>query len=130
LDFESPEYWDMLLRRSLSRFFVLLALSKQPLHGYALKEEVRRVCGGCCEPSDAMIYPTLNWLLEHGYVACATQAQGGRERKVCTLTPRGMRAFKAASQVWEAVLPHITEGVKAANALQIPEEKPEEVVAR
>ncbi len=111
---EDPAYWEMLIRRSLSRFFMLRALAEGPSHGYRLKEVVRKACEGCCDPTDAMIYPALKELEENGYIETRAEAQGGRERKICDLTPRGVEAFKAAAATWQAALPHIKSAIDVA----------------
>ena len=43
-DLTDEKYWDMLNRKSVSRFFLLAALSERPQHGY----ELRRSIGPCC----------------------------------------------------------------------------------
>lgn len=110
----STEYWDMLIRRSLSRFFMLRALYEQPSHGYQLKEAVKKVAQGCCDPTDAMIYPALKELVTSGYVEVRMENQGARERKICTLTSKGLKAYKAAAAAWSTVLPHIREAIDVA----------------
>ena len=96
----SSEYWDMLIRRSLSRFFMLRALYEQPSHGYRLKEAVKKAAQGCCDPTDAMIYPAIKELVSSGYVEVRMENQGARERKICSLTPKGLDAYKAAAAAW------------------------------
>ncbi len=114
----SSEYWDMLIRRSLSRFFMLRALYEQPSHGYQLKEAVKKVAQGCCDPTDAMIYPAIKELVSNGYVEVRMENQGARERKICTLTGKGLEAYKAAAAAWSTVLPHIQEAIDVAEQAQ------------
>lgn len=114
MSWDKPDYWEMLIRRSLSRFFMLRALYEKPSHGYRLKAAVAKAAEGCCEPTDAMIYPALKELVDQGYVEVRSETQGARERKVCSLTPKGIEAFKAAAAAWGNVLPHIQEAVAVA----------------
>ena len=51
-------YWDGLSTRSLARFFLLASLNEGPKHGYEIKRSIAENCAGCCDPTDAMIYPT------------------------------------------------------------------------
>ncbi len=120
----------MLIRRSLSRFFMLRALYDKPSHGYRLKEAVRQAAEGCCEPTDAMIYPALKELVESGYVEVKSESQGARERKVCTLTPKGVEAYKAAATAWASVLPHIQDAIDVAKTAKADINDREEVAAR
>ena len=105
---------------------MLRALYERPSHGYQLKEAVKKVAQGCCDPTDAMIYPALKELVDSGYVEVSMENQGARERKVCTLTSKGLDAYKAAAGAWSTVLPHIQEAINVAE--QAPDiETPTEV---
>lgn len=111
---DGQPYWEMLIRRGLSRFFLLAALYGRPAHGYELARRIKEVCRGCCQPTDATIYPTLRELLEGGYIECRIEEQGRRRRKVCALTPKGIAAYRAAARAWGQVLPPLVEAVQGA----------------
>lgn len=115
-------YWRLLASRGAGRFLVLAALHQKPRHGYELARAVTKACDGCCEPTDAMIYPTIRDLTEGGYIVCRTEVQGGRQRKVCELTDRGREAYRAAAEVWNAVLPALREATEAGLNIQIERE--------
>ncbi len=116
-DLTDKSYWRMLASRGTARFLVFAALHERPRHGYDLAKAVTLSCDGCCEPTDAMIYPTIKELMEGGYIVCRTEMQGQRQRKVCELTDRGRAAYRAAAEVWSAVLPAIRDGVEAGLAI-------------
>ena len=117
-DLTDKTYWRMLASRGTGRFLVLAALYEQPRHGYDLARAVTDACDGCCEPSDAMIYPTIRELTAGGYIVCRSEMQGARERKVCELTERGRQAYRAAAEVWTLVLPGLQEAVTAGLAIE------------
>ncbi len=123
-DLTDRSYWRMLASRGTGRFLVLAALHQQPRHGYELARAVTAACDGCCEPTDAMIYPTIRELTEGGYIVCRTEAQGQRQRKVCELTDRGRRAYRAAAEIWNAMLPSLREATEAGLNARIEEEVP------
>jgi hypothetical protein len=50
----TEENWGMLNRKSVSRFFLLAALSDRPQHGYQLRRSIDQCCP-MGEPTDAMI---------------------------------------------------------------------------
>ncbi len=127
-DLTEKSYWQTLASRGTGRFLVLAALNERPRHGYELARAVTEACDGCCEPTDAMIYPTIRELTDGGYITCRTEAQGLRQRKVCELTDRGRAAFRAAAEVWTSVLPALQNGVEAGMKLEAAETK-EEVLA-
>ncbi|MDP6821833.1 MAG: PadR family transcriptional regulator [Dehalococcoidia bacterium] len=115
-DLTDEKYWDMLNRKSVSRFFLLAALSDRPLHGYELKRSIGQCCPGA-EPTDAMIYPTLKILLEGGYIASDVVSDGTRQRKVCSLTPKGEAAYAAAARAWAKMLPWLQQCVAGAGEI-------------
>jgi len=117
-DLTDKSYWRMLASRGTGRFLVLAALHERPRHGYELARAVTAACDGCCEPTDAMIYPTIRELTEGGYIVCRTESQGQRQRKVCELTDRGRQAYRSAAEVWSAVVPALRQAVEAGLAIE------------
>ena len=111
---ETQAYWELLINRSVSRFFLLAALAQEPMHGYRIAKTVEEATGACCTPSAAMIYPALRELVEGGYITCEVERTGTRERKVCTLTPKGRQVYEAAATAWQRVLPSIQQAIQAA----------------
>ena len=93
---ESPEYWQGLIGRSLSRYLLLDMLAQRPMHGYEIARSIEACCEDWCAPTDGMIYPTIKELVAGGYVECTPETTGGRVRKVCRLTDRGRAAHRAA----------------------------------
>ena len=116
---QTEEYWENLVKRSLCRFLLLAQLAQGPVHGYGLNRAIRDACQGCCEPTEVMIYSALKELSEGGYVACRTEQNQGRQRRVCWLTPKGRASYQAAARVWEKVLPRIRESVEQALAIPV-----------
>ena len=114
MEFDSKQYWEMLINRSVSRFFLLAALNQRAMHGYELAKAISAACEGCCEPSDAMIYPALRDQMEGGYVDCLVEAQGARQRKVCRLTEKGQEAYRAAAASWQSIIPALHRAVTDA----------------
>ena len=127
-DLTEKSYWQTLASRGTGRFLVLAALNERPRHGYELARAVTEACDGCCEPTDAMIYPTIRELTEGGYITCRIESQGQRQRKVCELTDRGRAAFRAAAEVWRSVLPALQDGIDAGLKLDTLEANEEVLV--
>jgi PadR family transcriptional regulator PadR len=111
------EYWQSLNRKSLLRFFLFSALAQKPMHGYQLADAISICCDGV-RPTDAMIYPTLKELESNGYITCETKATGARKRNVCSLTSKGMEAYRAAAQAWSRALPQIESAVHNARVME------------
>jgi DNA-binding PadR family transcriptional regulator len=73
------------------RYVVLEHLAERPAHGYELIRALEERFYGFYTPSPGVVYPTLQWLEDLGYVSAA-EADG---RKVYTITEQG-RSFLAA----------------------------------
>jgi DNA-binding PadR family transcriptional regulator len=70
-----------------------------------------------------MIYPNLKILLEGGYIACDIDSTGSRDRKVCSLTPKGEAAYAVAARAWARMLPWLRQCVSSAGVVE-PEPAP------
>ena len=111
---ETQAYWDLLINKSACRFFLLASLAGGPMHGYQLGKAVETATGACCTPSAAMIYPAIRELMEGGFITCESERVGGRERKVCALTPKGMEAYRTAARSWQRIMPYLQRAVDEA----------------
>ena len=110
----SEEYWENLIKKSVSRYFLLGMLTQRPMHGYEIAKSIESCCEGWCKPTDGMIYPTIKEMVAGGYIECVPEVIDGRQRKVCHLTPKGKDAYKAAARVWSSVLPYLQFSVNEA----------------
>jgi DNA-binding PadR family transcriptional regulator len=57
-----------MIRRGTARLLVLHVLSVGPMHGYKVAKEISAMFDGTYVPSAGVIYPTLQWLEDQGYV--------------------------------------------------------------
>ena len=115
---ESEEYWEHLIKKSVSRYFLLSMLNQRPMHGYEIGKSIETCCEGWCKPTDGMIYPTLKEMESDGYIECVPEVIGGRKRKVCHLTEKGREAYRVAARVWASVLPYLQQSVKEVGVEQ------------
>jgi len=75
------------LKRGDFRLLVLEVLKKRPMHGYEVAKEISEMFGGFYEPSPGVVYPTLQWLEDEGYVK-AEQVNG---KRVYSITETGLK---------------------------------------
>lgn len=75
------------------RLLVLSLIAENPTYGYELIKTIEEKFGGSYTPSPGVIYPTLTWLEEAGYIRPA----GDEGRKSYGITSEG-EAFIASSQ--------------------------------
>ena len=99
-DLTDKIYWENLVKMSLSRYFVMFALSQKPMHGYDISKWIGNITNGCCCPTEGSLYPMLKEFETGGYVTGETITVSGRERKVYTITNKGLEAFNVAKEVW------------------------------
>jgi len=73
------------MERGSIKFFVLMTLDQQPLHGYGIIKAIGEMSGRV--PSAGIIYPTLQMLEDQGCVAMSVQDH----KKVYAITDDGRR---------------------------------------
>jgi PadR family transcriptional regulator PadR len=79
--------------RGMLGFLILFLLSKQPMHGQELADEIAKRKGE--KPSPGTIYPAIKNLREMGFIS-AEEKEG--KTIVYTLTQRGKNALKIAKR--------------------------------
>lgn len=107
----TEEYWNGLIRMSLSRFFILRVLCCRSLHGYEIAKEVAALTEGCCAPTEGSLYPVLHEFEQNGLVTSQAQVVGNRERKVYTLTDKGVQVYQTATKAWTKAAQYILKEV-------------------
>jgi DNA-binding PadR family transcriptional regulator len=107
-------YWKSLINIGLTKVLVLKVLSKGPNHGYGVLKELEAMTSGCCVPTFGTIYPILKELSQNGYAEIHEdqQLKGARKRRVYTLTPSGIEAFKVALEAWRSTIPYIYKAIE------------------
>ncbi|GHE88280.1 hypothetical protein GCM10011501_17110 [Thalassotalea profundi] len=108
-DYESTEYWNGIIKMSLSKFFVLCVLQRDELHGYEIAKQVETCTKGSCSPTQGAIYPVLKEFEQGGYLTSRTELVNGRQRKLYAVTDKGRRAFRQAASAWQEVGERVKE---------------------
>jgi DNA-binding PadR family transcriptional regulator len=111
-DYESLEYWNGIIKMSLSKFFVLCVLQRGELHGYEIAKQVETCTKGTCSPTQGAIYPVLKEFELGGYVTSRVEAVNGRQRKLYLVTEKGKNAFSHAATAWQEVGDRVREVVE------------------
>ena len=107
------DYWKALINIGLTRILVLKVLSQGPNYGYGILKELESITSGCCVPTYGTIYPILKELTQHGYAEVSEhkQLKGAQKRRVYTLTPLGIEAYKVALEAWMSTIPCIYKAI-------------------
>lgn len=82
------------------RLLALWLISEQPRHGYEIIKVLEEKTGGWYSPSPGVVYPTLTYLEEAGYVTA--EAQGSK--KLYTITAEGRAYLDKNRDFLEGVL--------------------------
>src|SRR5271170_4735559 len=98
----NPE--DMRARRMLAqgdlRLIALALIAQAPRHGYEIIKLVEEKTADWYSPSPGIVYPTLTYLEEAGYVTASTEGS----KKLYTITDEGRAYLGANRDVVDAVL--------------------------
>jgi DNA-binding PadR family transcriptional regulator len=86
------------ITRNLLDIQLLRLIQIQPMWGYKIKKQVETEFGIVLR--HGALYPLLNEMEEKGFVTSQKQRQGGRTRKVYTITKKG----REYTETYEAVL--------------------------
>ena len=88
------------------RFVVLQLIAERPRHGYEIIKAIEDQLGGAYTPSPGVVYPTLTFLEELGYVTVAP-AEGGK--KLYAITPEGHAFLAENAKTVDAINERMTE---------------------
>jgi PadR family transcriptional regulator PadR len=89
---------------------ILAVLAENPLHGYAVIEELKARSGGELDLPEGTVYPALHRLERRGLLRSAWTRAEGRRRRIYRLTAGGRRELTAKSQEWRTFA-QMVEGV-------------------
>ncbi len=79
---------------------LMATVHSEPLHGYALIEQLKRKSRGTFELAAGTVYPALYRLEEAGLLASRSSVHGGRNRRVYSITKRGAEALRTQVREW------------------------------
>ena len=82
------------------KLLALALIAEQPRHGYELIKLIEEKTSGCYSPSPGVVYPTLTFLEEAGYVTA--ESEGAKKRY--TITDEGRAYLEENRDVADMVL--------------------------
>jgi DNA-binding PadR family transcriptional regulator len=82
------------------KLLALALIAEQPRHGYELIKLIEEKTSGCYSPSPGVVYPTLTFLEEAGYVTA--KSEGAKKRY--TITEEGRAHLKENRDIADMVL--------------------------
>lgn len=95
--------WSVQFKRGLIEVFVLQLLTREPLYGYALVQQLDAL--GQLVAGEGTVYPVLRRLEAAGHVSSAwEQREAGNPRKYYTITEGGRAFLERALNELDGVL--------------------------
>jgi DNA-binding PadR family transcriptional regulator len=79
---------------------LMAIVEREPMHGYAIIEELRRRSRGEFDLPEGTVYPALHRLERAGLLSSSWDAASGRRRRVYELTRKGSRALGESRAEW------------------------------
>ncbi len=95
------------------KLVILRLIAEKPRHGYELIKEIEEQAGGAYSPSPGVVYPTLTWLEEMGFVTAADAAGG---RKLYTVTTEGEAHLRANEAQAAGIFQRMAEAAASSAA--------------
>lgn len=96
---------------------ILQTLRREPMHGYALAQVIKRNSDDLLQVEEGSLYPALQRLLKGGWVA-AEWGISARNRKVriYKITPAGRKQLEREVSSFEQMLDGIARAMKAVRS--------------
>ena len=84
---------------------ILQSLRRQPLHGYALVQHIRRTSNDLLQVEEGSLYPALQRILKAGLVKARWELSAtGRRVRTYELTPQGVKHLDREMSKFERML--------------------------
>lgn len=81
---------------------ILKTLATGPQHGWAISKRIQQVSADVLQVTQGSLYPALHRLEHQGWLKAQWEStEGGRDRKVYTLTAAGRRQLARELKSWE-----------------------------
>ncbi|WP_412761592.1 PadR family transcriptional regulator [Paenibacillus chibensis] len=88
--------WNDMLPLTEAFYYILIALYREPSHGYGIMQDTEQMSGGRVKIGAGTLYTALNTLLNKGWIDHFPVPEGtDSRRKMYQITPEGKRATAA-----------------------------------
>lgn len=92
---------------------ILKMLALEPMNGWAIGQQLRRVSSDVLQVSDGSLYPALHKLEQEGWVTAEwQQSENNRRVKVYSLTRAGRKQLQIEASNWDRLARAITAVVR------------------
>ena len=95
--------------QSMSKYYLLAALSRKEVHGYHLIQELEKILGK--KPSAGQIYPMLKEMQKSGYITMKVYSNGKKKIKSYKMTKSGEKFFAEMTKRFSTLIEAAVVGV-------------------
>jgi DNA-binding PadR family transcriptional regulator len=92
------------MRKGSTEILILSLLSKQPMYGYEISQQLEQHSGGYFEMKEGLLYPALHRMQQNGWLRSEWREVEGRRRKYYALTPLGQDVLSEQAAEWKLFL--------------------------
>jgi PadR family transcriptional regulator PadR len=103
---------DRELLKGSTATLVLSLLSRAPMHGYQMARELERQSEGVLTFKDSTLYPILHNFEAAGMITAEWRVEGGRDRKVYSLTESGQDELRRRAAEWQSFRGAVDQVIK------------------
>jgi PadR family transcriptional regulator PadR len=97
------------LFRGALEMMILRTLQRQPMHGYALTQHIKRASDDLLQIEEGSLYPALQRMLKEGWLKAAWSVSATNRRiRVYSITPAGLKHLQRETSSFERML----EGIR------------------
>jgi len=101
------------LQSGLVGLISMVVLTKRPMHGYELMQQVNRVTGGAISVKEATLYPTLRRMEKMGFVSSEWQRSSrGPRKRIYHITRFGDEYLEEALLRYEEILKKVGKMIR------------------
>ncbi len=94
---------------------ILKTLSREPMHGYGIAQQIKRISDGILQVEEGSLYPALQRMLMKGWVTAEWVHAGPRRRaRVYHLTPLGRKQLQSEVSDFHRVMHAIVRVIQPA----------------
>jgi PadR family transcriptional regulator, regulatory protein PadR len=96
---------------------ILKTLSVNPLHGYGIAQNIKRLSGEALRIEEGSLYPALQRMQTKGWIKSEwKQSPTGRQARYYKLTPAGRKQLGEETSAFERSVAAITRVLRSADA--------------
>jgi len=89
------------MRKGSTDFLILNLLTKRPMYGYEISQQLELRSGGYFGMKEGLLYPTLHRMQQKGWLSTEWLKVDGRRRKYYALTRLGREVLSEQAAEWK-----------------------------